>query len=86
MDKVHKRKKIPKPRAVVGLTVELFMSQENNQCSIFLPRWIKQSEKLEAESAQPELVPKLDLGFKEGQTITINLGPGVRNVPLLYQL
>ena len=61
--------------------------EPRKQSMLFLlPRWIKQSEKLEAESAQPELVPKLDLGFKEGQTITINLGPGVRNVPLLYQL
>ena len=37
-------------------------------------RWIKQSEKLEAEAVQPDLTPKLDLSFKEGQTIHINLG------------
>ena len=42
--------------------------------SFVLLRWIKQSEKLEAEAVQPDLGPKLDLSFKEGQTIHINLG------------
>lgn len=42
--------------------------------SSFLSRWIKQSEKLEAEASQPDPGPKLDLSFKEGQTIHINLG------------
>ncbi|XP_029183246.2 adaptin ear-binding coat-associated protein 2-like [Acropora muricata] len=37
-------------------------------------KWIKQNEKLEAEAVQPDLTPKLDLSFKEGQTIHINLG------------
>ncbi|XP_073250688.1 adaptin ear-binding coat-associated protein 2-like isoform X2 [Porites lutea] len=37
-------------------------------------KWIKQSEKLEAEASQPDPGPKLDLSFKEGQTIHINLG------------
>ena len=42
--------------------------------SCVIPRWLKQSEKLAAEAEQPDLTPKLDLGFKEGQTIHINLG------------
>ncbi|XP_020608276.1 adaptin ear-binding coat-associated protein 1-like [Orbicella faveolata] len=37
-------------------------------------KWIKQSEKIAAEAEQPDLTPKLDLSFKEGQTIHINLG------------
>ena len=44
------------------------------KASSFLSRWIKQSEKLEAEASQPDPGPKLDLSFKEGQTIHINLG------------
>ena len=36
-------------------------------------RWVKQSERLAAEAAQPDNTPKLDLGFKEGQTIHINI-------------
>ena len=40
-------------------------------------RWIKQSEKLAAEAEQPDLTPKLDLSFKEGQTIHINLGVSI---------
>lgn len=41
---------------------------------LYTGRWIKQSEKLAAEAEQPDLTPKLDLSFKEGQTIHINLG------------
>ncbi|XP_033113597.1 adaptin ear-binding coat-associated protein 2-like [Anneissia japonica] len=39
-------------------------------------KWIKQEKKIEDEQKQAALDPgpKLDLGFKEGQTITINLG------------
>ncbi|XP_068699590.1 adaptin ear-binding coat-associated protein 1-like isoform X2 [Montipora foliosa] len=47
-------------------------------------KWIKQNEKLEAEAVQPDLTPKLDLSFKEGQTIHINLGnraPGATSRP-----
>ena len=40
-------------------------------------RWIKQSEKIAAEAEQPDLTPKLDLSFKEGQTIHINLGVSI---------
>jgi len=42
-----------------------------------LSRWIKQSEKIAAEAEQPDLTPKLDLSFKEGQTIHINLGVSI---------
>ncbi|XP_077998259.1 adaptin ear-binding coat-associated protein 2-like isoform X2 [Glandiceps talaboti] len=39
-------------------------------------KWVKQSKKFEEEAKQAEFAPqpKLDLGFKEGQTIKINLG------------
>ncbi|XP_071945508.1 adaptin ear-binding coat-associated protein 2-like [Antedon mediterranea] len=41
-------------------------------------KWIKQEKKIEDEQKQAALdpAPKLDLGFKEGQTITINIGGG----------
>ncbi|XP_002738949.1 adaptin ear-binding coat-associated protein 2-like [Saccoglossus kowalevskii] len=39
-------------------------------------KWVKQSKKLEQEeaAAKNDPTPKLDLGFKEGQTIKINIG------------
>ena len=39
-------------------------------------RRIKQSHELEQEATKPDNTPKLDLGFKEGQTIRINFGVG----------
>ena len=43
---------------------------------VLLFRWLKREE-IEAQDDQAQMLdpgPKLDLGFKEGQTITINLG------------
>ncbi|CAL8299939.1 unnamed protein product [Lota lota] len=37
-------------------------------------KWVKQEAELSKRSGDPE--PKLDLGFKDGQTITLNLGQG----------
>lgn len=37
-------------------------------------RWLKQEAEEEKISKTVDVGPKLDLGFKEGQTITLNLG------------
>lgn len=37
-------------------------------------RWVKQESELAKQEASQDLGPKLDLGFKEGQTIKINIG------------
>ncbi|XP_072035927.1 adaptin ear-binding coat-associated protein 2-like [Amphiura filiformis] len=39
-------------------------------------KWVKQSKEIEEEtkSGKVDTGPKLDLGFKEGQTITLNIG------------
>lgn len=37
-------------------------------------RWVKQDNELSKQAQTPDLGPKLDLGFKEGQTITLNIG------------
>lgn len=45
--------------------------------SIF--RWVKQEKEFTKQAQAPDSAPKLDLGFKEGQTITLNIG-----VPSLF--
>lgn len=35
---------------------------------------MKQEDELKKQAQAPDLTPKLDLGFKEGQTITLNIG------------
>ncbi|RXM34027.1 Adaptin ear-binding coat-associated protein 1 [Acipenser ruthenus] len=37
-------------------------------------RWVKQENEISKESQNKDTGPKLDLGFKEGQTITLNIG------------
>ncbi|XP_058247570.1 adaptin ear-binding coat-associated protein 1 isoform X2 [Hemibagrus wyckioides] len=37
-------------------------------------KWVKQDNELSKQAQTPDLGPKLDLGFKEGQTITLNIG------------
>ncbi|XP_030249515.1 adaptin ear-binding coat-associated protein 1-like isoform X2 [Sparus aurata] len=37
-------------------------------------KWVKQEDELKKQAQAPDLTPKLDLGFKEGQTITLNIG------------
>ncbi|XP_055073334.1 adaptin ear-binding coat-associated protein 2 isoform X1 [Misgurnus anguillicaudatus] len=37
-------------------------------------KWVKQESELAKQEANPVVGPKLDLGFKEGQTIKINIG------------
>lgn len=37
-------------------------------------RWVKQEGELAKQEANQSAAPKLDLGFKEGQTIKISLG------------
>ena len=42
--------------------------------TMFVPfRWVKREEKEETSAASFDPGPKLDLGFKEGQTIKINI-------------
>lgn len=43
--------------------------------SFFLPscRWVRQQNELAKQSENPDQAPKLDLGFKEGQTIKLNI-------------
>nr|XP_005996358.2 PREDICTED: adaptin ear-binding coat-associated protein 2 [Latimeria chalumnae] len=37
-------------------------------------KWVKQESELAKQAQNPDTGPKLDLGFKEGQTIKINIG------------
>ncbi|KAG9355798.1 hypothetical protein JZ751_000640 [Albula glossodonta] len=37
-------------------------------------KWVKQENEISKHSQLPDTGPKLDLGFKEGQTITLNIG------------
>lgn len=39
-----------------------------------LSRWVKQENELSKTAQLGDSGPKLDLGFKEGQTITLNIG------------
>nr|XP_033777823.1 adaptin ear-binding coat-associated protein 2 [Geotrypetes seraphini] len=36
-------------------------------------KWVKQQDEMAKQAQNPDLGPKLDLGFKEGQTIKINI-------------
>ena len=36
-------------------------------------RWVRQQSELAKQAENPDLGPKLDLGFKEGQTIKLNI-------------
>lgn len=38
-----------------------------------LPRWVKQQCEFAKQAQNPDQGPKLDLGFKEGQTIKLNI-------------
>lgn len=42
--------------------------------SSVLFRWVKQETEISKESQEADTRPKLDLGFKEGQTIKLNIG------------
>ncbi|XP_054637465.1 adaptin ear-binding coat-associated protein 1 [Dunckerocampus dactyliophorus] len=37
-------------------------------------KWVKQENEFTKQAQAPDSTPKLDLGFKEGQTITLNIG------------
>ncbi|TWW79141.1 adaptin ear-binding coat-associated protein 1-like [Takifugu flavidus] len=37
-------------------------------------KWVKQESEFSKQAQAPDSTPKLDLGFKEGQTITLNIG------------
>ncbi|XP_038134049.1 adaptin ear-binding coat-associated protein 1-like, partial [Cyprinodon tularosa] len=39
-------------------------------------KWVKQESEISKNSQLGNIQPKLDLGFKEGQTITLNIGQG----------
>ncbi|KAK2844709.1 hypothetical protein Q5P01_011368 [Channa striata] len=41
-------------------------------------KWVKQENEITKQAQAPDLTPKLDLGFKEGQTITLNIGQSKR--------
>lgn len=43
-------------------------------CVLLLCRWVKQETELSKNAQLGDSGPKLDLGFKEGQTITLNIG------------
>lgn len=44
---------------------------------LFPPRWVKQESEISKESQDMDSRPKLDLGFKEGQTIKLSIGVSV---------
>ncbi|XP_063041964.1 adaptin ear-binding coat-associated protein 1 [Engraulis encrasicolus] len=39
-------------------------------------KWVKTENEISKNAGAPDTGPKLDLGFKEGQTITLNIGQG----------
>lgn len=41
--------------------------------SLVPPRWVKQQCEFAKQAQNPDEGPKLDLGFKDGQTIKINI-------------
>lgn len=41
---------------------------------VLISRWVKQETEFTKQAQAPDSTPKLDLGFKEGQTITLNIG------------
>ncbi|XP_017561612.2 adaptin ear-binding coat-associated protein 1-like [Pygocentrus nattereri] len=41
-------------------------------------KWVKQDNEFSKQALAPDSGPKLDLGFKEGQTITLNIGQSKR--------
>ena len=43
-------------------------------CMCVSLRWVKQDNEISKNSGAADSGPKLDLGFKEGQTITLNIG------------
>lgn len=43
------------------------------KCTGKLYRWLKKEEEAQVTTKEFNTGPKLDLGFKEGQTITINV-------------
>jgi hypothetical protein len=43
---------------------------------MFINRWLKQEQEAQKATKDLNAGPKLDLGFKEGQTIILNLGVG----------
>lgn len=45
-------------------------------------RWVKQQSEFAKQAQNPDTGPKLDLGFKEGQTIKINIAVRLKE-PLL---
>lgn len=51
--------------------------------SFFLPscRWVRQQNELAKQAENPDQAPKLDLGFKEGQTIKLNIAVRVFAAP-----
>ena len=65
--------------------IVLFTECAKQPRHLFLPcRWLKQE--VEAEKTTQELSqgPKLDLGFKAGQTITLNIGVSVAMVVVYF--
>lgn len=45
-------------------------------------RWVKQENEISKNAQLGDSGPKLDLGFKEGQTITLNIG--VKKTQVLF--
>lgn len=66
--------------AFIGWEQKLF--QEGDVCNgyyyeiscLFETRWVKQESEFSKQAQAPDSTPKLNLGFKEGQTITLNIG------------
>lgn len=57
------------------MPVEKILSKDVYFCFCF--RWLKQEEEFEQKAKAFDSGPKLDLGFKEGQTITLNIGVSI---------
>lgn len=55
------------PQCLTTSSVMLCLSRSRH-------RWVKQESEFARQEATQDSAPKLDLGFKEGQTIKINIG------------
>lgn len=62
-------------RLMAGSEVSVLMqgSWSLPRLCLFLPRWVKQQCEFAKQAQNPDQGPKLDLGFKEGQTIKLNI-------------
>lgn len=55
-------------------------------CLLASCRWVKQENELSRSAQLGDVGPKLDLGFKEGQTITLNIGVSLSSLDVCLMI